>query len=67
MKSLHVNGIRFAIVDEGSGPAVVLVHGFPLDHTIWEGQIGLLARHGSAVAGIVLVAPIGIPQEADRG
>ena len=50
MKSLHVNGIRFAIVDEGSGPAVVLVHGFPLDHTIWEGQIRLLARHGRVIA-----------------
>ena len=28
---------------------------------------GLLARRGGAVAGIVLVAPIGIPQDADRG
>ena len=35
--------------------------------TFHRPKSGLLARRGSAVAGIVLVAPIGIPQEADRG
>jgi pimeloyl-ACP methyl ester carboxylesterase len=33
-------------VDRGKGPAVVLLHGFPLDHRMWEAQIeSLSARH----------------------
>jgi NAD(P)H-hydrate epimerase len=35
--------------------------------TFHRPKIGLLARRGAAVAGRVLVAPIGIPAEADRG
>jgi NAD(P)H-hydrate epimerase len=35
--------------------------------TFHRPKSGLLAKRGSAVAGRVLVAPIGIPQEADRG
>ena len=35
--------------------------------TFHRPKTGLLARRGSAVAGRVLVAPIGIPQDADRG
>ena len=34
--------------------------------TFHRPKTGLLARRGAAVAGRVLVAPIGIPQEADR-
>jgi hydroxyethylthiazole kinase-like uncharacterized protein yjeF len=34
--------------------------------TFHRPKTGLLARRGSAVAGRVLVAPIGIPQDADR-
>lgn len=29
----------------GTGPAVLLLHGFPLDHTIWERQVDRLAAH----------------------
>ncbi len=35
--------------------------------TFHRPKTGLLARRGAGVAGRVLVAPIGIPQEADRG
>src|SRR3954471_9509993 len=28
--------------DDGPGPVVVLLHGFPLDHTMWESQIQTL-------------------------
>jgi NAD(P)H-hydrate epimerase len=34
--------------------------------TFHRPKTGLLTRRGAAVAGIVLVAPIGIPAEADR-
>ncbi len=36
-------GVDLAYLDTGSGPAVVLVHGHPLDHTMWQPQIDLLA------------------------
>jgi len=35
--------------------------------TFHRPKTGLLTRNGKALAGRVLVAPIGIPQEADRG
>jgi NAD(P)H-hydrate epimerase len=35
--------------------------------TFHRPKTGLLTRNGAALAGRVLVAPIGIPQEADRG
>jgi len=42
MKTRAVHGIRLAYVDEGSGPPVVLVHGFPLDHAMWDAQVDVL-------------------------
>jgi len=43
MKTRHVHGIDLALVDRGEGMPVVLVHGFPLDHTMWNAQIDALA------------------------
>ena len=37
------NGIDLAYQDVGAGPAVVLVHGHPLDHTMWQPQVEFLA------------------------
>ena len=50
IKTVRVNGVDLALRDEGAGEPVVLVHGFPLDHSIWEGQIATLARRGRLVA-----------------
>jgi len=36
------NGER-RVLDSGSGPAIVLVHGFPLDHSMWNAQVKELA------------------------
>ena len=44
MKRLVVDGIEIATVDRGTGAAVVLVHGFPLDHSMWNAQIDALAQ-----------------------
>ena len=41
--------------------------GRPDDHVPSARRPGLLTRNGKALAGRVLVAPIGIPAEADRG
>jgi 3-oxoadipate enol-lactonase len=34
-----INGFRMNYEDVGSGPALLLVHGFPLDRTMWTHQI----------------------------
>jgi 3-oxoadipate enol-lactonase len=46
MKTCTINGINLSFVDRGEGDAIVFVHGFPLDHSMWSGQIEpLSARH----------------------
>jgi len=42
MKTVEVNGIDLAYIDEGTGLPVVLVHGFPLDHAMWDAQVEAL-------------------------
>jgi len=44
MKTRLVNGVELAFVDRGSGLPIVLVHGFPLDHTMWTAQIDALSK-----------------------
>jgi pimeloyl-ACP methyl ester carboxylesterase len=48
----EVNGIRMHYVDEGRGPLVVLLHGFPFLWYLWRHQIRALAA-----AGYHVVAP----------
>jgi pimeloyl-ACP methyl ester carboxylesterase len=50
MKRETVNGIELSFVDQGTGSAVVLVHGFPLDHTMWNAQIEVLAQGHRVIA-----------------
>jgi pimeloyl-ACP methyl ester carboxylesterase len=45
-----VNGIRMAFSDTGVGtPVVVLVHGFPLNRSMWDPQLGVLRAAGARV------------------
>jgi pimeloyl-ACP methyl ester carboxylesterase len=48
MKAL-INGITMAWGDNGSGPAVCLIHGFPLDRRMWRPQVMALASAGYRV------------------
>jgi 3-oxoadipate enol-lactonase len=50
MKTLNVNGIEWAVVDSGSGPPVLLVHGFPLDHTMWNRQVEAFSAEYRVIA-----------------
>ena len=43
METMHVNGIRLTYERRGTGTPMVLLHGFPLDHQIWEDVVPLLA------------------------
>jgi len=46
MNSCKINGINLSFVDRGAAEVLLMVHGFPLDHTMWNAQIEtLLARH----------------------
>jgi len=42
MKKVNINGIEIAYIRKGSGKPLVLVHGYPLDHTIWNEVLPLL-------------------------
>lgn len=42
MKLIKVNGIDLAYLRHGRGPALTLLHGYPLDHEIWSEVIPLL-------------------------
>lgn len=46
MNHIHVNGINFAYLEEGQGPLVVLLHGFPDNAATWGQQMSALAAAG---------------------
>lgn len=43
---LQVNDLNFHVIDEGNGPAVLLLHGFPNTSTLWRHQISALVKAG---------------------
>jgi non-heme chloroperoxidase len=45
----HGNPIEINYCDYGQGNPVVLIHGWPLDHTSWEYQLAELPLHGVRV------------------
>ena len=42
MDTLEINGIRLAYDRRGKGTPLVLLHGYPLDHHLWDGVVPLL-------------------------
>ncbi|HET6423992.1 MAG TPA: alpha/beta fold hydrolase [Planctomycetaceae bacterium] len=74
MANVDVHGHRWHLLDEGDGPVVLLIHGFPFDHSMWDAQRRALrdryrviipdlrgfGRSGSATD------PVSIPQWADE-
>src|ERR1044072_4311279 len=48
-RRMRVNDVELNIVTQGEGPAVLLVHGFPDDHTVWRNQIPALVDAGYRV------------------
>jgi 3-oxoadipate enol-lactonase len=42
VRRLSVNGVNLALEVLGEGPAVLFIHGYPLDRTIWEPQLAAL-------------------------
>ena len=46
MNHIHANGIDFAYIEQGSGPLVLLLHGFPDTANTWSHQMSALAAAG---------------------
>jgi pimeloyl-ACP methyl ester carboxylesterase len=44
-----INGITMAFTSTGEGPAILLIHGFPLNHRLWQPQAVALANAGYQV------------------
>lgn len=50
MQRVAISTAELAYVDRGRGTPVLLVHGFPLDHSMWDAQIDVLADHCRVIA-----------------
>ena len=50
LKTTTLNGGKLAYLDQGTGSVVVLVHGFPMDHTLWENQVRVLKGQYRVIA-----------------
>ncbi|QOX78148.1 alpha/beta fold hydrolase [Trichlorobacter lovleyi] len=48
-KNAFINGNMIAYDDVGTGPAVMLIHGFPLNRSMWRSQLGDLVAAGYRV------------------
>lgn len=73
MPKLTVNDIELNVVDRGHGHPVLFVHGFPLNHTMWQAQLDRLAERFRVLApdlrgfgeSGVTEGTVGMPQFAD--
>ncbi len=45
VQRLTVNGVSLAVEVRGKGPAVLFIHGYPLDRTLWASQLANLEGH----------------------
>ncbi len=45
-RNVRTNGVNLHLVDEGEGPAVLLLHGFPDSSKLWRHQIPALVQAG---------------------
>jgi len=52
MRRVAGDGVTLSVADEGAGPAVVLLHGFPDSSHVWRKQLPVLVH-----AGLRVVAP----------
>jgi pimeloyl-ACP methyl ester carboxylesterase len=50
MNTYLVNGVELAAVDRGTGLPLLLVHGFPLNHSLWQAQIDACAERCRVIA-----------------
>jgi pimeloyl-ACP methyl ester carboxylesterase len=63
MKKIRANGLDFAYLEQGEGPLVILLHGFPDTAESWSHQMPALAKAGYRVVAPYLrgYAPSEVP------
>jgi YbgC/YbaW family acyl-CoA thioester hydrolase len=42
LRRMEVHGVELAFDDRGGGPAILFIHGYPFDHSIWRHQMAEL-------------------------
>jgi 3-oxoadipate enol-lactonase len=42
LQRVAVNGVSLAVEVRGDGPAVLFIHGYPFDHTVWTHQVAAM-------------------------
>jgi pimeloyl-ACP methyl ester carboxylesterase len=64
-RTVLANGIRFAVLEQGEGPLVLLLHGFPDNARTWSHQMPALAKAGYRVVAPYLrgYPPTEIPKD----
>jgi len=50
MKEIPVRDFTFRVFDEGTGTPILFVHGFPLDHTMWQGLLESFSKSHRVIA-----------------
>jgi 3-oxoadipate enol-lactonase len=50
MPHISVGDIDLNVIEDGRGPVLLLIHGFPLDHTMWQAQIRHFSRTHRVIA-----------------
>lgn len=50
MRLVRVRGTELQVLDRGQGMPVMLVHGFPFDHSMWDAQIAVLRNRFRVIA-----------------
>lgn len=50
LKTVAAGSVTLAVVDRGQGPPLVLLHGFPLNHSMWQAQIEYFSRSFRVIA-----------------
>lgn len=50
MPKVPVNGAALEVLDQGQGPAILFIHGFPLNHSMWEPQIDAFQKDHRIIA-----------------
>jgi len=48
--SISIGGCHLRVAQQGSGTPLLLVHGFPLDHSMWSGQLEGLSSEYRVIA-----------------
>ena len=49
-RRVSCGGIELQVTQHGRGAPIVFLHGFPLDHSMWAGQIGEFGHRWHAIA-----------------